>query len=166
MTVDRLRMRGAQIVTVYSPNPCMSSSEYLERWPGDAWVDVLGLDAYDGDGSERFVSGLNRSLAVMDSLSRDTGKPYAVSETGREGIPEAKWWSGSLLRGIGTYTPSYVLVWRNAPDDAKPGHFYAPWPGQASRRISCAFTPTPGLSFSGTDSLRRRAGEPTHSRQR
>ena len=92
----------------------------------------LGLDAYDGDGSERFVSGLNRSLAVMDSLSRDTGKPYAVSETGREGIPEAKWWSGSLLRGIGTYTPSYVLVWRNAPDDAKPGHFYAPWPGQAS----------------------------------
>ena len=132
MTVDRLRMRGAQIVTVYSPNPCMSSSEYLERWPGDAWVDVLGLDAYDGDGSERFVSGLNRSLAVMDSLSRDTGKPYAVSETGREGIPEAKWWSGSLLRGIGTYTPSYVLVWRNAPDDAKPGHFYAPWPGQAS----------------------------------
>lgn len=132
MTVDRLRMRGAQIVTVYSPNPCMSSSEYLERWPGDAWVDVLGLDAYDGDGSERFVSGLNRSLAVMDSLSRDTGKPYAVSETGREGIPEAKWWSGSLLRGIGTYTPSYVLVWRNAPDDAKPGHFYAPWPGQVS----------------------------------
>lgn len=132
MTVDRLRMRGAQIATVYSPNPCMSSSEYLERWPGDAWVDVLGLDAYDGDGSERFVSGLNRSLAVMDSLSRDTGKPYAVSETGREGIPEAKWWSGNLLRGIGTYTPSYVLVWRNAPDDAKPGHFYAPWPGQAS----------------------------------
>ena len=132
MTVDRLRMRGAQIVTVYSPNPCMETAQYLERWPGDAWVDVLGLDTYDGEGSERFIAALNRSLAVMDSLSRDTGKPYAVSETGREGIPEATWWSDHLLRGIGTYTPSYVLVWRNAPADTKPGHFYAPWPGQAS----------------------------------
>ena len=35
------------LLYVYSPDIVSSQDNYLEFWPGDAYVDVLGLDAYD-----------------------------------------------------------------------------------------------------------------------
>lgn len=34
MTVERMRDRGVRMLTVYSPNPCVTGLEYLERYPG------------------------------------------------------------------------------------------------------------------------------------
>lgn len=132
MTVGRLRDRGVELLTVYSPNPCADEQEYLERYPGDAWVDILGLDAYHGGDAEAFTARLGTSLGIMERLGRSRCKPYVLSETGMEGIPRADWWTGVLLQGIGQRRPAYVLVWRNALQTLKPGHFYAPFPGQAS----------------------------------
>lgn len=41
MTVERMRDRGVRMLTVYSPNPCVTGLEYLERYPGDR-VDYWG----------------------------------------------------------------------------------------------------------------------------
>lgn len=147
MTVDRLRLHGVPLLTVYSPNPCDGEAQYMERYPGDAWVDVLGLDAYHGGTSDEFVSRLGNALAIMDSLSERLAKPYVLSETGREGLPETNWWTGVLLRGIGAYSPAYVLVWRNAHQAIKPGHFYAPFPGQASADDFMRFHALPSTRF-------------------
>ena len=59
-----------------------------------------------------------------------SGKPMAVTETGYESVPDAEWWTKTLMPVIEKYPISYVLVWRNAHD--KPKHFYAPYPGHAS----------------------------------
>ena len=132
MTVARLRERGAQLLTVYSPTTVEDEREYLERYPGDAWVDVLGLDAYHTGDTDGFVARLDKSLGVMERIARKNGKPYALTETGEEGIPTADWWTSVLLAGIGEHRPAYALVWRNAPQTVKPGHYYAPCPGHPS----------------------------------
>ena len=147
MTVARMRDRGVRMLTVYSPNPCGSEQEYLERYPGDAWVDVLGLDAYHGGDAGAFEARLGASLAVMERIAEVRRKPYAVSETGMEGVPLADWWTGVLLRGIGERRPAYVLVWRNALQTLKPGHFYAPYPGQVSEADFGRFYDLPRTLF-------------------
>lgn len=132
MTVARLREQGVRILTVYSPNPVDDENGYLERYPGDAWVDVLGLDAYHAGDAAGFTSRLGRSLAVMERIAAQNGKPCALTETGQEGIPTADWWTSVLLNGIGKHRPSYLMVWRNALQTEKPGHYYAPYPGHPS----------------------------------
>ena len=147
MTVEHLHRRGVSMLTVYSPNPCDEEAQYMERYPGDAWVDILGLDAYHGGASGEFVARLDRSLALMESLSERHAKPYAISETGRESLPEADWWTNVLLRGIGDRRPAYVLVWRNAQRTLLPGHFYAPFPDQASAEDFGRFHALPKTLF-------------------
>ena len=75
MTVERMRDRGVCMLTVYSPNPCATQQEYLERYPGDAWVDILGLDAYHSGDAGAFASKLGTSLAIMERIAGEHRKP-------------------------------------------------------------------------------------------
>ena len=47
-TVEYLRdVKGVHnLLYVYSPDLYRDAEHYTERYPGDEWVDVLGLDAY------------------------------------------------------------------------------------------------------------------------
>ena len=107
----------------------------------------MGLDAYHSSDAGAFVTRLGASLGIMDQIARDPRKPYAVSETGMEGIPRADWWTGVLMQGIGEQRPAYVLVWRNALQTLKPGHFYAPYPGQVSQADFNRFYASPRTLF-------------------
>ena len=147
MTISTLRRHGVEMLTVYSPNGCRNAEEYLDRYPGDAWIDILGTDIYDSDQGDRYLRQMNGTLAIMDRIARERHKPYVVSETGSEGVRNPQWWTSVLLGGIGRYTPSYVLVWRNAQQVLKPGHFYGPRPGHASCGDFAEFHQRPDILF-------------------
>ena len=122
------------ILWCYSPNSNISVEEYMSRYPGDQFVDMLGIDHYEyvgGDGLEesgvRFAEELKRSLTYMNQLSKDHHKLMCLSETGLESLPDPAWWTGVLYPAIKDFPIAYVLTWRNAHD--KPEHFYAPWAG-------------------------------------
>lgn len=132
MTYQRMREKGAtQLIWAYSPGiEPRDEAEYLRRWPGDGIVDVIGVDAYQYEDRAAYIANLDRSLRIMTAVSKSHGKPMAVTETGYESVPDAEWWTKTLMPVIEKYPISYVLVWRNAHD--KPKHFYAPYPGHAS----------------------------------
>ena len=132
MTYKRMREKGAdQVIWAYSPGlEPQDSAAYLERYPGDGIVDLIGVDCYQFDKRADYIANLDRMLRIMTEVSKAHGKPMAVTETGLEGLADPAWWTGTLMPIIEKYPISYVLVWRNAHD--KPGHFYAPYPGQAS----------------------------------
>lgn len=133
MTYDYMTIeRGLDnLVWAYSPGAGGITEEiYMERWPGDEMVDMIGVDCYQYSTKEEFASDLRKSLDIMAKVGGERGKLLAVTETGYEGIPDGTWWTGTLLPAISDYPVAYVLTWRNAWD--KPGHFYAPFPGQAS----------------------------------
>ena len=138
MTHDYLALeRGMDnIVWCYSPGHGADEAMYLERWPGDDVVDLLGLDCYTYLGAEGieaatavYKAQVGAALDYMTRLGQEKGKLICLSETGLEGIPDPHWWTQTLYPTIQGAPVAYVLTWRNACD--KPGHFYGPWKGFA-----------------------------------
>ncbi len=115
-------------------NKFLTESQYLERYPGNQWVDMVGLDNY-GDmgrnGSYDLVAAANK-LKIVNSYALKSGKLAAFTETGLESIPNQHWWTSVLLKVMTEQKLRicYVLVWRNDTQSAT--HFYAPFPGQVS----------------------------------
>ena len=122
------------ILWCYSPNGPVEPEEYMSRYPGDEFVDILGTDIYEfvgPDGLEearvRFNTQVKSMLTALNVMATDHHKLMCLSETGLESLPDLKWWTEGLYPAIQGYPVAYVLTWRNAHD--KPGHFYAPWKG-------------------------------------
>jgi len=126
------------LVWAYSPGAGGITEElYMERWPGDDMVDIIGVDCYQYGSPEQYSAELRNALDIMSSIGKEHGKMLALTETGYEGIPDASWWTGTLYPAIKDYPVVYVLTWRNASD--MPGHFFAPFPGQVSAEDFKAF---------------------------
>jgi mannan endo-1,4-beta-mannosidase len=136
-TVSYLRdsMQVHNFIYAFSPD-CLfnSESEFLERYPGDEWTDMVGMDDYADFGrygKYNLAAGLMK-LQIVSDYAMKAGKLAAFTETGLESIPESKWWTNTLLKTLqsGKLKLCYVLVWRN--DTQSPTHYYAPFPGHRS----------------------------------
>ncbi len=136
-TVSYLRdsLKVHNFIYVFSPDALFKTeAEYLERYPGDSWVDMVGMDNYADfgrNGRYNLPAGIAK-LKIVSDYARKAGKLAAFTETGLESIPDTTWWTGSLLKALKAEKMriAYVLVWRN--DARSATHFYAPYPGQVS----------------------------------
>lgn len=133
LTVTELRdVNGVHnLVYAFSPDCRFNTeAEFLERYPGDAWVDLVGFDDYADFGRDRYdlVAGLKKLTIVSDYAKRH-GKVAAFTETGLESIPNPTWYTETLLRTLKSpgLELAFVMVWRN--DQRSPTHYYAPFPG-------------------------------------
>jgi mannan endo-1,4-beta-mannosidase len=160
-TVEYLRDRRGvhNVLYAYSPDKVYDygASHYLDWYPGDAYVDVLGVDQYWWPPSATWapkdqVRALVESLHVVAGEADRRGKIAALTETGYETVPDSTWWTDKLLAALDadalTRRTAYVLVWRNA-NRAREGreHFYAPYPGQASAADFARFRAHPRIVF-------------------
>lgn len=139
LTADRLKEKGvANVLYAYSPNSSydLDTEKYMERYPGDEIIDILGLDYYcnaaEGDTTalKAFATSLDAQLTTIQYIAKDLGKVLALTETGYEGIPSDNWWTSVLAPVLSKHPVAYVLVWRNAYNIK--GHHYAPYPGHRS----------------------------------
>lgn len=122
--------------------------EFLEYYPGDEWVDIIGIDNYgdvkpDSFSTARFV----QRMKIVAQTADQKGKIAALSETGYEGILDPTWWTKVLLQNLmadpETRRIAYVLVWRNANKK----HHYAPYPGHVSLADFQQFYADPVTAF-------------------
>jgi mannan endo-1,4-beta-mannosidase len=133
-TVSYLRdqMRVHNFLYAFSPD-CLfnTEQEFLERYPGDEWVDMVGMDDYADfgrNGRYNIEAGV-RKLRIISDYAGRAGKLAAFTETGLESVAEPDWWTKTLLPALKSegLRLCYVLVWRN--DVNSPTHYYAPFPG-------------------------------------
>lgn len=135
-TVDYLRYSRNlnNILFCYSPDVFETREEYLEFYPGDAYVDFLGVDDYKGVKNRKTISKTINRLEILDELALEKNKLFILSETGQEGITNQNWFTEILLPTLTanerTKNTSWVLIWRNYSKD----HHYAPYPGHPSAR--------------------------------
>lgn len=135
-TVSYLRdsLEVHNFLYAFSPDNRFNSEEkYLERFPGDEWVDMVGMDNYGDMGRDRYdLETASRKLKIVSDYAIKKGKLAAFTETGLESIPNTTWWTETLLKVMNKDSMQlcYVLVWRN--DSSSPTHYYAPFPGQVS----------------------------------
>ena len=121
------------LVWAYSPDRVQSDEQYMERYPGDELVDIMGADvyAYNAEkGIDAYRKAVDATLGAAVRAAQQRGKIAAFSETGLEGVTVSTWWTDVLLPALKQYKPAYVIVWRNAHD--KPTHFFGPYPGHES----------------------------------
>lgn len=141
-TVDYFRNKKAINHLLYAFSPDRSRMDlskgkrsYFWGYPGDEYVDIIGLDNYWDVGSkynrksvEESRSDLIKSLQLITSIARDKNKPAALTETGNEGLNIPNWYTRVLLQPIkenpNTIQIAWVLVWRNRFEH----HMYAPYP--------------------------------------
>jgi mannan endo-1,4-beta-mannosidase len=119
----------------FSPdNKFNTEAEFLERYPGDEWVDMVGMDNYGdfGRGGKYNLEAGTRKLKIVSDYARKKGKLAAFTETGLESVADTNWFTASLLNSLkaADLELAYVLVWRN--DSKSDTHYYAPYPGHAS----------------------------------
>lgn len=148
-TYDYLKSKNVNnIIYAYSPGGGCSEEEYIERYPGDEYVDLLGFDYYQlngVEGAESYKEVMNTMLTYLTKLGKEHNKPIAVTETGLEALPDAKWWTNVLYPILDQYPISYVLVWRNARE--RNNHYYAPYPKQVSADDFVEFYKKPKTLF-------------------
>lgn len=141
------------ILWCYSPNGNSTPKEYMERYPGDEFVDILGFDTYEygaaedgiGEAGARYVAELKDNLVKLNVYATEHQKLQCLSETGMEGLADPSWWTETLLPAIQDYPICYLLTWRNAHD--KPEHFYAPWEGFENAGDFKAFAGNPKIKM-------------------
>ncbi len=133
-TMTKERMDHYQLNNlIYAYSPGGDAADYMERYPGDELIDLLGFDTYQYDvdcGKEIYKSTIKKNLQYLDEYCKTNDKVYAITETGYEAVADSAWWTDMLQETIGEYEPAYVLVWRNARE--KENHYFAPYPGQLS----------------------------------
>ncbi|MDB5009458.1 MAG: beta-mannosidase [Mucilaginibacter sp.] len=129
-TIDYLRntKKLHNLLVVYSVADFKSKEAFLERYPGDSYVDVVGFDTYCTKSVSRYQRDFEKDLSMTQDIAAEHHKLIAVAETGYEHLPQSDWWTTVLLPITSKYKLSYLMVWRNAG----PTQFYAPYPGQAS----------------------------------
>ena len=122
-------------IYAFSPdNRFITEEQFLDRYPGDEWVDMVGMDNYGDMGRDHYALDMAaKKLKIISDYAEKTGKLAAFTETGLESIPNTTWWTETLLKVMRAEPGmklAYVLVWRN--DMHSPTHYYAPFPGHAS----------------------------------
>ena len=133
MTVSALKSYGLdELLFVYSPSSNSSETEslYMNKYPGDDFVDVLGLDYYYNRSDAGFAESLRQRLSMISRIAGQRGKLFALTETGNGGLSHESWWTEVLMKGMEGTGVSYVLVWRNANVKRQgQNHYFVPYLG-------------------------------------
>lgn len=133
-TVEYLRdeRQVHNLLYAYSPDTVGTTEQYLDRYPGDDYVDVMGIDIYRDVEANDPVKYHKRIKMVVE-LAEAHGKIPALTETGYSDHTVKNWWTEFLLNPM-KQDPverrlAYMMLWSNYRKDAYfsiyPGHFNA-----------------------------------------
>lgn len=146
-TIDYLKNDKGVHSFIYAISPQMDSvksiDDFYYRWPGDNYVDFIGMDSYQGINNNVFVKNL-RSLSTAAIAKK---KPCGVTEIGVEGFSKEDYWTNNILAPMTGRKVSMVVTWRNKYDPAEEGsHYFSVFKGHVSENDFVTFYNNP-LTF-------------------
>ncbi len=116
MLQDKLNADGFDnLLWAYSPGMAadLTAEKYLERYPGDDRIGMVGIDGYQWGSKEDFVAQLDQNLTMLTQFAADHGKIPALTECGLKNLTDPTWWTSTLTPVLDKHAISYFLVWRN-----------------------------------------------------
>jgi mannan endo-1,4-beta-mannosidase len=139
MTVKYLRdtKNVHNLLFSYSPSETKDENQYLERYPGDEYVDMVAFDCYfSGEVTDvniaSYQENMRRNLQIVTTYAKKANKIPTIGETGMESIPDSAYFTQVVYPVIKDYKISWILFWRNAWEPTHQKHFYAPFAGHPS----------------------------------
>lgn len=145
-TVEYLRdtKNVHNVLYAFSPdNSYSTASQYLSRYPGDAYVDLLGIDNYGdfSNGSTAGVTTANNKLKMISDLAKEKVKIAAMTETGyrvtTSTAPINNFFSNNIYTAMtaNSVELAFVMFWANNQDG-----YYVPPSGQSNTQDFKDFT--------------------------
>lgn len=140
-TVEYLRdEKGVDnFLYAYSPNGHFASEEeYLSRYPGDAYVDIIGFDIYHDNPSyeSNWMNQVKKDSQIAVNIAKDRNKVAAITEiglryNGNDGLAVEEnamkdWFTvlhDTLMNDPIAKEIAYMMTWRNHDKD----HFWVPY---------------------------------------
>lgn len=147
-TVDYLKNTKGVHQFIYAISPQMDNekteNDFLFRWPGDDYVDFIGMDSYQGLKPTVFAS----NIKTLCGLSKKLMKPCGVTETGVEGFTDADYWTKQILTPATGRDLSFIVTWRNkfVGGNDNDNHYFSVWKGHPSETDFIKFYRSP-LTF-------------------
>jgi hypothetical protein len=124
------------LLYAFNTDKFTSGQEFLERYPGDELIDILGFDIYQKDAigeNSAFIHFFGRELDMVDSIALAHQKIPALTEFGYNTLPDSSWWTKVFYPTIVSHRVVYALAWRNAGKKQSGNmEFYVPYPGAVS----------------------------------
>jgi len=135
-TVQYLRDTKDVHNVIYAISPQIDNQgtegEYLLRWPGDEYVDFLGMDCYQGINNSVFTS----NLKTLSKISQTKRKPCGVTETGVQGFKKKTYWTENIHAPMSAEGGKVTLLvtWRNkyVGNNESDDHYFSVYKGHAS----------------------------------
>jgi hypothetical protein len=133
-TVNYLRSEKKlhHLLIAYNTDRFFSKEEFLLKYPGNEWVDLIGFDTYafqrEKD-SEKVNKEVDQQLTTLENIAKEKNKILAMTEFGGV-LSDSSWWTEVFHKAIGKHKIAYVLGWRNAGKKTN-GEFeaYVPYKG-------------------------------------
>lgn len=121
-----------------------SEAQYLERYPGDEYVDLLGTDNYEDIKQESSVALLSAKLKIVSDYAIRKNKLAAFTETGLQNLTKSDWYSQVLLKALKNQKLelAYVMVWANTGNA-----FWTPYKGHPAEADFIRFKNDPYILF-------------------
>lgn len=137
-TVEYLRdtKNVHNVLYAFAPdNTYTTSVNYLSRYPGDDYIDILGMDNYGdfANGSSTGTATANNKLKMVSDLAKEKVKIAAMTETGFRVTSGTSPISGFFANNMYTAMTAnnvelaFVMFWTNNQDG-----YYVPPSGQSN----------------------------------
>jgi mannan endo-1,4-beta-mannosidase len=151
-TIEYLQQNGIHNL-LYAYSPTQIKNDYLDRYPGDEYVDILGVDHYFYNKIiDLTLLGLTPQKDYKEGIiwlceeADRRNKIPAITEFGQESSHYERFWTDYFgwplmkesmeeIVGVGKTPkkgPAYIMLWRNDMNDPK--HFYGPIPGHKNNQ--------------------------------
>jgi formylglycine-generating enzyme required for sulfatase activity len=129
-----------------------SRDDYLRRYPGDDYVDVLGMDDYqDFKFNERRTEKAKKRILILSQLATEKQKPCALTETGyfvkrnnteKNDLNRIRWML-NVFSEMNTHL-AYIAFWGNGDKD-----YCVPQPGDTGEAEFKDFFKQPFVLMAG-----------------
>jgi mannan endo-1,4-beta-mannosidase len=135
-TVEYMRdeLNVHNVLYAFAPdNGFRSEAQYLERYPGDDYVDMVGMDNYS-DFEYENINGAAQKLKIISDYAIAHNKLAALTECGYRNDPKPfDLYTGKFLRALTMYPLqlSFMMFWGNSesgyfvptPEEPTAGNF-------------------------------------------
>lgn len=151
MTVDYLKDKKNvhNLLYAYSPSRIKNEGHFLERYPGDEYVDIVAFDSYvqgkDAKALTSYKEEMERNLQIITTYAQKSGKMATIGETGLESVSDTTYFTQIVYPVISKYRISWILFWRNAWERDKNDHYYLPFKGHPAESDFKKFVSQPTI---------------------
>ena len=124
-------VRGAHFLFDWNPNACTNALPLSNYYPGNAYVDIIGVDLYNADCTRQLPSPSRWSwhvlytepygLAQITAFAEEKGKPMSIPEWGLVGSSQGIGDDPYYVAGIASYVRTHNVAFQSYFDSGANG---------------------------------------------